>query len=408
MFTMILIVVVAGAALAFLQEGYAHKTQIQARENSLRALQIAETGISLAEVEIRGGTDPHADGVGVLTGTFANGVYHVDAQQDGKIWTLTADGTHRLSMRRIRTAFRVLDRGLFQYAVFSKDKMVIDSSVQTDAYDSRIGPWITQATNSDRMGPYADSDGHIGSNADIEIRSSVMIRGDAVPGPLGSTTLVGGSCDVMGDSQPRSSEFEVDPTPYDEFLAAYHNNDNASMILQGSDAHYNAADMTLYVDSSSKATLPEGTYFFRSLTFDGSSVLTVTGPVKIYVTGPVTFNSSVDANWPGQVDANWPGKPENLVIFAHPYALPPGQSVDASAQLRLWSSLEMAAAIYAPARFVWLDSSLQLYGAVVGGRVHIDSSVMVHYDKALSAYGPPGPLEIERLYWADLNLTPGR
>ena len=112
------------------------------------------------------------------------------------------------------------------------------------------------------------------------------------------------------------------------------------------------------------------------------------------------FNSSVDANWPGLA--------EDLFIVAHPYALPAGFVPKASHQVRLWSSLEAAAVIYAPARYVWLDSSLQLYGAVIGRQVYVDSSVKVHYDEALSAIGMGGGAKSERTYWIERSSRVGR
>ena len=396
----VFVVTFGGLALVFIQEGLAQRTHNQVREDRMRAIEVAERGICAAEMEILSGNDPDGDGVGTVSGSYAGGVYEIESVKDGDLHVLTAKGTHGMTTRRLEVGVRVPTSSIFEFAVFSKDKLVFESSVQTDSYDSRDGTWAKQAKKNDRAGNYAKNGGHVGSNADIEAHSSVMIRGDALAGPGHKARALGGSSTIKGDAEASPEERDVPDPPFDDFLNAYQNHNNANMIKKGDKVSYNASKLTLTVDGDSEVTLPEGTYFFKTLVFDSSSKLKVTGPVKIFVTGKVEFNSSVQANYPGV--------PQDLIIYAHPYPLPTGFTPKASHQVKLWSSVEIAAAIYAPARYCWLDSSLHLFGAIVGGKVYLDSSVQVHYDEALRDMNASTSTSVERLYWVDRSARPGQ
>jgi hypothetical protein len=399
-----LILMLAGLTLGFLDEGLAERTAVNHHETSLLALEHAETGLVLAEMELAGGLDRGTDGLGNVSGEHLGGSYQVTAQSDGttaagdELWILRSLGEHGLSRRRLEGVISVSKGGPWQHAIYARQNLTIDSSVQTDAFDSRKGTWASQAVNKDALGWYAQPTGHIGSDMSITIRSSVIVRGDAKAGPGYTTTLVGSSCKVYGNKTPKTSPLNLPDPALADFTSAFTTNNNGS-LKSGADISWNKTTMNLTVNGSAKLTLAAGTYAFRDLILDGSAQLLVAGPCKIYVTGRLWINSSVLCNAGG--------KAINLQFFAHPYALPTGTLANTTATVEIDSSMKGAFAVYAPGRNVNVNSSIELEGAIVGKTVVLDSSAKIHYDRALAEVRWSGSgAASKRIYWRETTTPP--
>ena len=226
----------------------------------------------------------------------------------------------------------------------------------------------SQATRNDALGPYAEATGHVGSNANIDIHSSVRIRGNARPGTTSRTKIHGSSASVSGDRSSISSPVSTPVPSLAEFQEAYLSNQNGELKSRG-DITYDKTRMNLRVDGSDTLRLSGGTYFFNDFELNSSSRLIIDSPTTIYVTGDLLLTSSVSMNWGG--------KAEDLSFIAHPYNISPGWSAPAQ-RVELNSSLQAVLTLYAPGRDVYMDSSVQLFGAVVGRSVEVNSSVQVH------------------------------
>src|SRR5262245_2320986 len=190
-----LALVVAGMAVALIGAGFASR-RIHARsDGSLYALEAAETGIARAEQEVASQTDPGADGIGNVSGTYAGSGFTVTATQDATIterWRLLARGWRGQTTRRIEVCVRRIPGGVWNYAVVGKNSINLSGSSVADSYDSRLGTYASQATNSDSLGAYALSGGAIASNGNITL-SGAHVHGDATPGPGNTITLSGGA-----------------------------------------------------------------------------------------------------------------------------------------------------------------------------------------------------------------------
>lgn len=392
-----------GVSVAFLGHTMAEVRNVSQFESQGLALELAETGLVRSEMEFLSQVDADGDGLGTVAASWRGGdfdtqAFEVSAEETGEagVYRLVATGTHRHAVRRVELGLRVESPFVFRHALFARDRLTMDSSVATDSYDSRLGTYASQATRSDALGAYAEATGHVGSNSAIEIRSSVRVRGDARAGPGFTTTIVGSSARVTGDRTPMEAPFDVPDPPLADFEAAYATNDNARDVSSGTDRSWNATTHNLTVTGNATLRLRGGTYFFNDFIFDSNGVLQVDAASTIYVTGRFVFNSSSRINFGGA--------PADLRFIAHPYGLTPGYTVPTE-PITFTSSVNAAFTLYAPGRNVTLDSSLHVYGAIVGRRVHADSSVRVHYDRALGDAGGGGGVVTQRLYWRELTRT---
>jgi hypothetical protein len=271
--------------------------------------------------------------------------------------------------------------------------------VTTDAYDSRVGTYASQATNADAAGSYAQPGGSVGSNGDIELDgTTVWVRGNAIPGP-GQEVVISGSPTVTGDMAPRTFALEMDPAPYADFEAALNDNDNQSLTHggNGNRVRYNAANYSLEVAGNTSVTMKAGTYFFRDFSMKGGSTLNVTGPVTIYVTG------SVDIGAGANIVAS---QPADVQLIVHPYALPTNRPAPSEALVKVNGGSQVTWTMYGPGASLDIGGGNHFYGAAVGQVVELQGNNTFHYDKALGATVRLSVATLERLYWRE--VTPPR
>jgi len=165
--TSVFVVVLCGLAFAVLTEVTAAKKVIEHGEADMRALEAAETGIALAEVEISSKQDPDKDGLGTLTSTYAGSRFAVVATQDPVLadqWTMHAQVLVSTGGRQVYGRIRRVPLGAWNYGMFVGSSITIAGGSTTDAYDSRKGNYLSQVKNSDKFGNYAQASGGIGSN----------------------------------------------------------------------------------------------------------------------------------------------------------------------------------------------------------------------------------------------------
>ncbi len=386
---------IGGLATALLMEGLAAKQSLARTEDSLRALEGAETGLAKAEQEISSGVDAQSDGVGSMTGSVGSVAWSVTATKNPLLanrFTLTATGCSRLSTRRVEVGLRRWADGSFTEGLFSHDDLVFDGTNVTDAYDSRLGTYASQAVNSDAAGTYALTGGNVGSNAGfIELNgSSITVRGDAIPGPGRSVTEHGDPV-VTGDTTARKYERDVAPTTYAEFAAALASNQDGTWTQDDGNLSWNSTTYALSMKAGGTLTLPGGTYFFSAFSLSGGSTVKFTGPSKVYVTGSLDLSGGTLLNT---------GVPSDLVINAHPYALPSGFA-PTTTQVKLNGGSASRFALYGPDALLTIGGGGDIYGAAVVKRITINGNCRYHYDKALADIGITGAARVERLYWRE-------
>lgn len=391
------VLVLSGLSFGILQEGLAARDSILNHKDNLRALEIAESGLVRAEMEVRSLVDLDGGGMGNTEGAYANGLYFVELADDPispDRWILHAEGEHGLSVRRIEVGVRRRTGSHYADALFSLEDLPV-SNTTTDAYDSRLGSYAAQATAVDAAGAFAQNGGSVGSNRDVELDgSAVWIRGNAIPGPQ-AEVIQSGDPTVTGDMAPRTVAIDLPPVPLSDFEAAMNTNDNQVLKTgYGNKVRYNASNYTLDITANTTVDLPAGTYFLKDLKIKGNATLNVTGPVKIYVTGGVDIGAGTNI---------LAAKPSDVQIIAHPYHLPTGGTAPNETLVKISGGSSITWAIYAPGAEFDLGGGNHFYGAAVCKRIEIRGDNAFHYDKALGETTSSSTATLERLYWREVD-----
>jgi hypothetical protein len=389
--------VITGLSVTMIEMGIASRRTQARLDNSLFALEAAETGLIRAEQELPTQSDPDHDGIGTVSGTYAGSRYVVTATQDPKVtdrYTLLAQVWHGQNTRRIQTCVRLVPGSAWQFGIFARDLMSFSSSgAGTDAYDSRLGSYKSQAVNHDSGGWYAQSGGSIASNNKIDLSSSVMIRGNANPGPTGTISMSSGAV-VTGTTTQLPQPMDVPAPPYADFLTASTVNDNGNWIAKGK-VNYDPVTKVLSAGSGTTLTLTGKTYFFTQIKLSGGANLVIdNGPVKIYVTD--------DASLSGGAIVNKTALPYNMQFFQWPYALPVGYTPKYNTA-SLSGGTDAAFVVYAPSTSIQISGNGGIAGAIVAGSLYMKGGAQIHYDLALSDQMAKGNMTLQRLYWRDLD-----
>jgi hypothetical protein len=387
----LMVLVIGGVSYGFLFNALADRTALQTTQDTLLALEIAEMGLVRSEMELRSETDPDGDGVGTVRGTHAGGTYAVVASAypgDNDRFTLTASSTHGHAARRLEVGLRRVRATRFKMALFGEDDVVASGGSASDAYDSRLGTYASQATNSDANGSFAQDKGDVGSNGTITLTGvTTVVRGDAIPGPDGS---VNGGGTVTGSTDPRPTRETIARVPYEEFVAALLENDNDQLL---GESWYDPATLSVSIQGRTSVSFPPGTYFFTDMTFGTQVDVVITGPTKIYATGELSLTS--------HSMVNEGGVPADFQILQQPYALPPGFE-STSRALKLTAHSDLVMAVFAPDQEVQVTGHGEIFGALVGRSIKFAGQGNLHYDIALGDIGGNKVVATRRLYWRDL------
>jgi hypothetical protein len=396
--SLLIAMMLAGLSVGLLTEGFAARANVVRSDTSMRALEVAEVGLARAELELASMLDPDGDGVGTLSGTWAGGTYQVTMSAADPMverFTARAVGMVENSRREIEVGLRRRSSGAFIEGLFSVNDLTFGGNSVTDAYDTRVGTYASQAVHTDSYGTYADIGGNLGSNTGFItlMGSSVTVRGDAVPGP-GRSVYEHGNPVVTGDTAPREDERAIPTTPYSEFSSAATTNNNGSWAVAGKAPNWNAGTMSFRGNAGSTITLGAGTYFFSSFTLQGGATLLINGDVKIYVTGTMDLT--------GGTLVNTTGRPAAMTVFAHPYALPLGFT-PTSTTVKVAGGNQSAMIMYGPQAALTLHGGSHIFGAAVARTIDVSGGVDFHYDKALNDLMLQGAARVERIFWREPN-----
>lgn len=272
-----------------------------------------------------------------------------------------------VSRGRVGNAERIVHAGLkrdlaFPYAIFAREYMDLSGGMDTDSYDSRLGPYDPST---------AGNNGDVRSNGNVDANPAT-VKGDATASGqvnVGSGTVTG---TVTNDAPPLDFP-SVSPCgpPYS----------NGAGISGSGTWSYDPA--TGKLDIRDTATLADGTYCFSSIKESAHGVLEVSGPVKVYVTG------EVDAT--GDGINNTTQIPSNFLLFSS--FVDPGEGIKITAQANTYL------AVYAPDTGIKVNGGSDLFGALVGRTLDSAGNAALHYDEALKNDVPAGPPRLTS--WAE-------
>jgi Tfp pilus assembly protein PilX len=380
-------VLIGGLSFALFEETKANSRDVLRGEAQIRAFEIAETGVSRAEMEIAANTDADGDGLGTLAGSWGGGSYSVVATKTGTDYLLVSTGRLDRAVRVLEQGCRRVEDIVYSNILLTAGAISLTGSAQTDSFDSRVGSYAMQATSTDATGAYAMAGGSIGSNAGITM-SGGRVRGDAIPGPTSSVTL-SGSAVVTGSRTPRSATVSIAAPSSSEFDTAWTTNDNGNW---SGTYTYNSTTKVMTVSGGNTLTLDGGTYFFTKLTLSGGSILRLNGKTTIYVTQ--AFDTSG-----GGLD-NQTLNAANLEVIVYPYNYPAGNSVTAP-PVKFSGGSNAYLTLDAPKSPLTVSGGSPIFGAMIANTATVSSSGFLHYDTALRAV--PGAAPIEETYWIERN-----
>lgn len=385
-----MVLVLGGLSFGLLEEGLAARGSQRRDEGTTRALEIAEAGLVRAELEILATHDWGADGVGNVSGAFGGGTFSVTSTSlGGNLYLVRSKGVHGLSTRALEEQVRRNPGSPFLYAAFGRDGVTVSSS-PTDAYDSRLGTYASQATHADAKGVYAQSGGAVGSNNAITLSGSTWIRGDARAGP-GYTTS--GASLASGDTTAMTLPVDLPYTPIADFQSAMASAQNGTWTGVGGSLTYDPVKRALTMSGGGTLVLSAGTYFLTNLTISGGSTLKITGPVKLYTTGKADIS--------GGSIFNSSGLPADFQIFSHPYTtLVPGYTPGTTSLTVSGGGTGAAFVSYGPESPLTFSGGGNIYGSYIAKTVTNSGGSFLHYDKALGDLGG-GMSSITHIYWRE-------
>jgi len=390
----LLLAAVAMLSLSFLMVLRSSQKEHQGSRESLSALYAAEAGLTAAMDDIAtGGTGDL--GSKYAPATLGSQRYWVESTDigDGRI-ALAAYGRDDRAQMGVELVVQPSSDGFFRWAAFGDEILHMDSNSRTDSYDSDLGTYASQAVNGGGSNMYANTEGDVGSNADITMNSNNSVWGDANPGPSGTVTG-SGVANILGSTTPMASTIEL-----------------PGIIVPPITLPGTAKTV------SSSETLASGSYNYTTLQVNVGKTLTIIGPATIVCSdfklrsnseivvdatnGPVEFfvlndfvlnsNTAIASTDNNALDVAFNLLSDNI--------LDPGVDVVFDEDLVDFDSgSQLYGTIYAPSAEITIDSNFELFGSLVARRVDLDSNCRIHFDEQLLTASEEAGANYETLCW---------
>ena len=358
---------------AFLNQTSAVKDEVASYVDNQRAELIAEAGLAESLMALRAG----ASGA-VATfdepAQLGEGILWVECEDLGddrlRLVAHAASGSGRLSKALVVHREDAGLGQLFRATLNSKDTLTMNEGVVVDSYDSSLGDYASQATNTTNGHIHAGANGDVLSNVGITMSTNSTVLGDATPGP-GYSVLMAPSSYVDGSTTPASAPFEFPP------------------IVVPSYGSSGPLSVTTTYD------LPAGDWEFDDLVIGKDAVLTITGPANVVVPkftggknaklridatdGPVTIYCESYLHTSGFATSAVEGSAAAVAFLIHgpnDIIFPAGAVVQG--------------AYYAEQSNILFANLCEAFGSFVANRVEMSSGMKFHYDEALAKHWNAG------------------
>ena len=389
----LMVVIMGLVAMLFRVLSASHSEQGQYRDD-LRALYVAEAGLSEAYLDIEelgAGNIGSAD-VPRLYGTAE---YFVETEDLGlRVYAMRSTGIDAGSTERIEMVVREIPDGFFQYAAFGKVGVQMAASSFVDSYDSSLGAYADQY---DSTNGHAGTFGNVGSDGDITLLTNSQIWGNATPGMGHEVIYAGPNSLVSGTTQQAEMETPFPPidVPVIASTGVLHPGNGEHVVLPAGDYHYSsllsASDSHIEIQGPARVVVDD-------LTMVSNSTLTIDatfGPVELYATGDFDLRSNSEL-------VTKTDRPHDAMIYLS------GDNVDGTPPNKIkWdANSEYIGVIYAPEAALEFDAQFELFGSVMGYNVQLNANSAVHYDVSLLFDDTNGDPEFETLSWRPIATGP--
>lgn len=364
----IVVVIVAGLAGAIMSIVLQDHRQAEASIVVTRVEYIAEAGAGQAIADLTTGGTGALGSQTSLVGFGGGGFYTTATDNGDTTWSIVSVGKLGEQSRVLEVVLAPKSVPLFTKALFGDLDLAAKGNVFTDSYDSDAGTYASQATLVDPLTgrTYAKKQGSLGSNGNIVVNGSVIILGDATPGPGKSVIISGGSAYIAGSTTPSATRQELPRIEYPPggTTTASFSTTGAATFSAG-DYHYNdftakasaevhiQGDVTLYVDDI--------------FDFSGQAKLIIEPGASLTV-----YHEGTDFSLTGGGMLNQTGLPSNFKLYSK------------ATSVQFGGNSTFVGAVYAPHADINPGGTTDIFGSFVGSRVTVDGSANFHYDESLS------------------------
>ncbi|MFN0006331.1 MAG: hypothetical protein ACKVXR_00360 [Planctomycetota bacterium] len=364
-----------------MKRGVALEQELGAESDQAQAAILAEAGIAEAVTAIRNGRN------GIVASQAAparlgSGLFWVEATfLANKQVRLNSVGMSGQGRAALDAVVRIRVDPWRAYGVFSNLTADLKGQFFLDSYDSRLGTYASQVAGGST---YAGSDAVIGSNQSIDVGGLSRIWGSLRPGPTG-TAIIGGGSTVSGSTTPATSLVTLAPVTVPPLPAG------GALVV-----------------GSGTVTLPPGNHRYTSISVANGAALVIRGPSSIVVDGAVTIGNhgKIRVATTGAVSLYAGGDVSvgTKAGIETPTASPVAFSMyltGGSSQTAVFKPHgDFYGTVYGPNATIQLGNDFVAFGAITGNRVFCQNpKVKVHYDRAIGAVTPSGPVEVDTLYW---------
>ena len=364
------------------------KEQREGRRD-LTSFYAAEAGLSLAFQDVLNGGDG-ALGTEGSPLTLGNANYFVESTDLGGSQTsLVATGMVDGGITRAELVLVQSGTGLFQYAAFGDDGVLLNSAALIDSYDSGAGDYASQF---DGGTGHAGENGHVGSNLDIVMEANTDIYGNVSPGPTGILDDNPPQTHISGTTSPLASEYEFPAVVTPSYSPSPSISTSTDLVITGD--HYfpsidvGTGDLLTIVGPAIIVTDDFELSSNSDLVIDATA-----GEVEIYSSGDFILRSNCTVTTLADTA---------LDISVYLTADNWGPDDDGS-EIDLRSNSEFIGTIYAPDAYLDINSNFELFGGMIGDYIELSSNSEIHYDEALATGGSGGSFVFNTLLWRPLG-----
>lgn len=400
-FVTLMVAALASFSLSMMVVSSSSHRERRASMEEMSARYVTEAGISHALFQINNGESGTIGSADDQTPFGAASYWVTETDLGGGIRTLVGSSINGASGSRIEVVVAETSGALFTYAAFGDESLTLSSNAQIDSYDSDAGSYASQAVNNDSGNTYANANGHVGSNGDIDMSQNAAVYGNAIPGEGSAVIPHGNATTVTGSTTPAYGEAEMDPidVPDIDSLGPLLVGGGDTIYLGSGDHHFESLEVsgngTLHVTGPARVVFDS-----LELLANADFVIDATnGPVDLYVTGDFILNSNT---FMGSTDLD----PMDLVVYlTSDNIIDPDVQIDLD-QVVLDSNAKLYGTIYAPNSQIDIESNFELFGAVMSRILNIASNALIHFDEGLLEDDRWWDGTFEPICWREMAWSP--
>jgi hypothetical protein len=388
--------VLATLSFSILAVSLAGMKEQRGSKEDMRARYVCEAGLSEAVFELSKGNGGNV-GSAQQPVAYDGASYWVQATAlPNKQVRLVGTGDSDRAGARVEMTLQGTTHTIFVWGAFGDTSMVMDSNARVDSYDSTLGTYASQVSGSGTSA-HADSNGDIGSNNSVTLKSNTKVWGDATPGPSGVTTQIGGSTSISGSTMPMAEPIEMPVIEVPIIPSLGNKNVVLPLTLPSGDYHYNN-----FTVNSSVTVVGPARIVFENFELKSNSTFLVNaaaGPVEVFVMDDFILGSNTQMR---PTD----NSPKNLQVnLLSDNIVDPGIVVQLD-EITFDSNAKFYGTLYAPDSYVAIESNFELFGSLVAKKVLLNSNALVHFDEELLDTGKPEDTTYEILCWRALPYKP--